>query len=127
MTTTPDRIKPSEHFTFACDLQELEDRSNPCARFHCGFSRLSPWWPWMRMGGSGIDGVLFGGMHSHKCDVGFSDIPPKVRDYAEKHQPFYLEPCSDWDDGFPIGTWEAYARDVDPENIDPENSVAGER
>ena len=36
-------------------------------------------------------------------------------DYAEKHHPEYLEPCDDWDDGFPIGTWEAYARDVPPE------------
>ena len=32
--------------------------------------------------------------------------------FAEKHHPSYLEPCTDWDDGFPIGTWEAYANTV---------------
>jgi hypothetical protein len=36
-------------------------------------------------------------------------------DYTEKHYSEYLEPCTDWDDGGPIGTWEAYARDVPPE------------
>ena len=69
----------------------------------------------MRMGGSGIDGVLFGRMHSRKSDDGLVDIPPKVLAYAEQHHPEYLEPCTDWDDGFPIGTWEAYARSVAPE------------
>lgn len=113
--STGDYINPSEHFTFACDLAELEDRDNPSARYHCGFSRLSPWWPWMRMGQSGVEGVLFGRMHSHKSCAGFTDIPPKVLDYTEKHYPDYLVPSDDWDDGFPIGTWEAYAREVPPE------------
>ena len=69
----------------------------------------------MRMGQSGIDGMLFGRMHSHKSNNGYDDIPAKVLSYAEKHHPHYLEPCTDWDDGSPIGTWEAYARDVAPE------------
>ena len=115
LASTGEFINPSEHFTFSCDLGELEDRSNPCARFNCGFSRLSPWWPWMKMGGSGIDGVLFGRMHSHKSNAGFTDIPDKVLAYTERHYPEYLEPCTDWEDGAPIGTWEAYARDTPPE------------
>jgi Protein of unknown function (DUF1838) len=113
--STGDFINPSEHFTFSSSATELEDRSNPCARFNCGFTRLSPWWPWMKMGQSQRDGVLFGRMHSHKQNRGFEDIPPKVLAYAEKHHPQYLEPCNDWDDGFPIGTWEAYARSVPAE------------
>jgi hypothetical protein len=113
--STGDFINPSEHFTFSCEVNELEDRDNPCARFNCGFSRLSPWWPWMRMGQSGVDGVLFGRMHSHKSNDGFADIPRKVLAYTEKHHPEYLQPCTDWDDGFPIGTWEAYARQVPAE------------
>ncbi|MGK0499450.1 MAG: hypothetical protein ACJAYG_001091 [Oceanicoccus sp.] len=108
-------INPSEHFTFATPLQELQDRSNPCATFNCGFSRMSPWWPWMKMGGSGIDGVLFGRMHSHKSNNGYVDIPSKVLAYTEQYYPEFLEPVEDWDDGFPMGTWEAYARDVKPE------------
>jgi hypothetical protein len=113
--STGDFINPSEHFTFATSWRELTNRDNLCATFHCGFSRLSPWWPWMRMGNSGVEGTLFGRMHSHKCNSGFDDIPPQVLAYAEKHHPDYLEPCTDWDDGFPIGTWEAYARAVPPE------------
>ena len=112
---TGEFINPSEHFTFTTPGQELADRDKPCATFHCGFSRLSPWWPWMRMGQSGIKGGLFGRMHSHKGNRGFDDIPRVILDYSEKHHPQYLEPCNDWDDGFPIGTWEAYAREVPPE------------
>lgn len=114
--STGEFINPSEHFTFSCDLEELEDQDNPCARFNCGFSRLSPWWPWMRMGGSGVEGILFGRMHSHKSNRGYTDIPAKVLAYTEKHHSEYLEPCTDWDDGFPIGTWEAYARTIPPEH-----------
>jgi hypothetical protein len=113
--STGEFINPSEHFTFSCQADELEDRDQPCARFNCGFSRLSPWWPWMRMGGSGVDGGLFGRMHSHKRNLGFEDIPPAVLDYTERHHAEYLEPCDDWDDGQPLGTWEAYARDMPPE------------
>ena len=113
--STGEFINPSEHFVFGCSLDELEDRSAPSAAFDCGFSRLSPFWPWMKMGQSGIDGALFGRMHSHKTNRGLDDIPAKVLAYAEKHHPEYLEPCDDWDDGYPIGTWEAYARDVPPE------------
>ena len=112
---TGEFINPSEHFTFSCSAAEIEDRSNPCARFNCGFSRLSPWWPWMKMGLEHPQGALFGRMHSHKQNNGFGDIPAKVLAYAEKHCPEYLEPCTDWKDGFPIGTWEAYARSVPPE------------
>ncbi len=112
---TGDFINPSEHFTFGADLAELEDRDNPCARFHCGFSRLSPWWPWMHMGQSEIEGTLFGRMHSHKSNAGYIDIPEKTLAFTERHHPEFLEPCTDWDDGFPIGTWEAYANTVPPE------------
>lgn len=108
-------INPSEHFTFQTDYNRLADRSIPSSEFACGFSRLSPWWPWMRMGESGIQGMLFGRMNSHKSNQGVVDIPPKVLAYAEKYHPEYLEGPDDWDDGFPIGTWESYAANVPPE------------
>ena len=114
--STGEFINPSEHFTFFCDATELEDRDIDCTRFTCGFSRLSPWWPWMKMGRKHPHGMLFGRMHSHKRNKGFEDIPPKVLAYTERHHPDYLEPCDDWDDGHPMGTWEAYAQSVAPEN-----------
>ena len=69
------------------------------------------------MGDSGIEGALFGRMPSHKANRGFDDIPRKILDYTEQKHPEFLEPCTDWDDGFPIGTWEAYAREVTPEQV----------
>ena len=49
-SSTGATINPSEHFTIYTSLAELEDRSLPSAHFRAGFSRVSPWWPWMRMG-----------------------------------------------------------------------------
>ena len=116
--STGEFINPSEHFTFQTTYAELADRSNPSADFACGFSRMSPWWPWMKMGGSGVEGCMFGRMNSHKSNDGFSDIPPKVLAYTEKHHPEYLESPEDWGDGYPMGTWESYAEKVPPENPD---------
>ena len=108
-------INPSEHFYFTTSLDELNDRSAPSARFTAGFSRMSPWWPWMRMGETGIAGVLFGRMISVKSDGRPDDVPREIFDYTARNHPDFLEAPDDWDDGAPIGTWEAYARDVPPE------------
>jgi hypothetical protein len=115
LASTGEHINPSEHFCFVTSLAALEDRSVGSAPFTAGFSRLSPWWPWMRMGRSGIDGVLFGRMFSRKVVRGLEDIPAPVLEHTERHHPEFLEPPGDWDDGGPISTWEAYARDVPPE------------
>lgn len=115
--STGEFINPSEHFCFVTSLAQLQDSGVDSAHFTAGFSRLSPWWPWMRMGGSGVDGVLFGRMFSRKVVRGLEDIPAPVLAHTEKHHPEFLQPPTDWDDGGPISTWEAYARDVPPEEI----------
>ena len=118
--STGPKINPSEHFVFYINRDELEDRSNPTARFHSGFTRLSQFWPWMKMGGTEFaDGKMMGRSHSFKEDTeGMSNIPPKLLAYLEKNHPDYLEPCDDWDDGKPKETWAAYAEQVPPENPD---------
>jgi uncharacterized protein DUF1838 len=108
-------INPSEHFTFDTSYKQLADRDNPSALYSAGFSRLSPWWPWMKMGKSGVNGILFGRMFSIKGAGGLDDIPRPILDYTVKNHPDYLEPCQDWDNGGPIGTWEAYAKQVKAE------------
>jgi hypothetical protein len=113
--STGPRVNPSEHFTFFTSLRELSDKNLPSAHFRAGFTRLSPFWPWMRMGQSGVSGVLFGRCFSRKCPRGLSDLPRVLRERVEREAPSFLEAPSDWDDGFPIGTWEAYARDIGPE------------
>jgi hypothetical protein len=113
--STGARINPSEHFTFFTSLRELEDRSCPSAHFRAGFTRLSPFWPWMKMGKSGVSGVLFGRCFSRKCVRGLDDMPRVLRERVEREAPAYLEAPTDWDDGKPMGTWEAYARTMPPE------------
>ena len=113
--STGPTINPSEHFTFATSLAALADRDRESAPFTAGFSRLGPWWPWMRMGGSGVEGVLFGRMFSRKTVRGLDDIPRPILEHTVRHHPEYLEAPTDWDDGGPISTWEAFARDVPPE------------
>ena len=113
--STGGRINPSEHFSFFVDRAELEDPGTRSARFEAGFTRLSPWWPWMHMGGSGVEGVLLGRMHSYKLRSGFDDIPRPLLAYIEANHPTYLEPATTWGEGQPIGTWEAYATEVPAE------------
>lgn len=114
-SSTGPTINPSEHFTIFTSLAELEDRSLPSAHFRAGFSRLSPFWPWMRMGGSGVNGVLFGRLFSRTCRRGRDDIPPAVRRRIEEAAPDHLELPEDWDTGPILSSWEAYARDTPPE------------
>ncbi|MFQ5635653.1 MAG: DUF1838 family protein [Gammaproteobacteria bacterium] len=114
--STGERISPSEHFTFSMSLEQMQDRSEPSVRYQAGFSRVSQWWPWMRMGGSGLEReVLFGRMFSHKGLKNYGDVPPKVLAYIEKNCPEYLEPPDDWPQLQPRGTWEAFAAQVPPE------------
>ena len=107
-------INPSEHFVIFTSKRELEDRDLASAHFRAGFSRVSPFWPWMRMGGSGLEGgVMTGRLHSRKTIRGLDDVPPKIRAYTETHHPEYFEAPKDWDVSGPIlSSWEAYSRDT---------------
>ena len=111
--STGPRINPSEHFTFSMSRAQVVDRSEPSVRFQAGFSRVSQWWPWMRMGGNEFqDDVLIGRMFSHRGLADYGDVPPKVLAYIEKNVPEYLEPPDDWPQVMPRGTWEAFADEV---------------
>lgn len=50
------------------------------------------------MGGSGVDGVLIGRMHSYSITGTVEDFPPKVLAYVEKHYPDFVVPADDWDE-----------------------------
>lgn len=113
--STGKRVNPSEHFTLFSPRNEIDDRSLPSARFHAGFMRQAPWWPWMLMGQSGVDGVLMGRMHSYKITGGMDDVPKVVRDRVERDRPDLFEEPTDGPDLGVIGTLERYAADVPPE------------
>ena len=113
--STGTRVNPSEHFVLFTPTAEIDDRSLPSARFHAGFMRQAPWWPWMKMGQSGVDGVLMGRMHSYKITGGLEDIPPVVLKRVERDRPDLLEEPTDGPDEGVRGTLEAYSEDVPPE------------
>ncbi len=117
-SSTGPQISPSEHFTMQVAKQQVEDRSAPTARMTAGFSRISQWWPFMKMGGTGLEnGVMFGRMFSHKGLKGYGDIPRKVLDYFEKNAPEYLTLPDGWEPKtHRIDTWTAYSKDIPPEN-----------
>lgn len=109
------RVNPSEHFTLFTPRAEIDDRSVSSARYHGGFMRQAPWWPWMRMGQSGVPGVLMGRMHSYKITGGMEDVPPVVRKRVLRDRPDLFEEPVDGPDEGVRGTLESYAEDVPPE------------
>ncbi|NBC37576.1 DUF1838 domain-containing protein [Novosphingobium sp. FSY-8] len=108
-------VNPSEHFVLYTPRAEIDDRSVESARYHGGFMRQGPWWPWMKMGQSGVDGVLMGRMHSYKITGTHDDIPRAVLDRVAKDRPDLLDPPTDGPDKGVVDTFGKYARDVPPE------------
>ncbi len=109
------RVNPSEHFTLFTPRAEIDDRDLLSARYTGGFMRQAPWWPWMRMGQSGVQGVLMGRMHTYKITGGMDDVPPAVRKRVERDRPDLFEEPQDGPDLGVIGTLEHYAQQVPPE------------
>lgn len=113
--STGKRVNPSEHFTIFTPRAEIDDRSVLSARYHAGFTRQGPWWPWMMMGQSGVHGVLIGRMHSYKITGGMDDVLPAVRKRVERDRPDLFEEPVDGPDEGVRGTLEAYVEEVPPE------------
>ncbi len=113
--STGRRVNPSEHFTFITPRNEIDDRSLETATFSAGFTRQAPWWPWMLMGQSGVDGVLIGRMHSYQITGGPEDVPKAVLKRVERDRPDLLEEPEDGPDFGVRGTLEEYAETVPPE------------
>jgi hypothetical protein len=125
--STGKQVNPSEHFCIFTSAAEIDDRSVESARFTAGFTRQAPWWPWMRMGQSGVDGVLIGRMHSYKITGGVEDIPPAVLKRVERDRPDLLEEPTDGPDEGVRGTLEAYAEEVPPEVVGYVSPLAEKR
>ena len=109
------QINPSEHFTLYTPVAEIEDRSLASARYMGGFMRQAPWWPWMKMGQSGVDGVLIGRMHSYKITGTHEDIPRAVLDRVVKDRPDLLDEPTDGPDLGVVDTFGQYAKKMPPE------------
>ena len=108
-------INPSEHFTIFTPAAAIDDRSVVSARYHAGFTRQGPWWPWMKMGQSGVQGVLMGRMHSYKITGGPEDVPKAVLKRVERDRPDLLDEPTDGPDEGVQDTFMRYAEEVAPE------------
>lgn len=108
-------VNPSEHFTIFTPAAEIDDRSVESARYHAGFMRQAPWWPWMRMGKSGVQGVLMGRMHSYKITGGVEDVPRAVLKRVERDRPDLFDEPTDGPDEGVVDTYQRYAAEVPPE------------
>lgn len=113
--STGARVNPSEHFTLFTPRAAIDDRDVVSAPYTGGFMRQAPWWPWMRMGQSGVEGVLMGRMHTYKITGGMDDVPVAVRKRVERDRPDLFEEPEDGPDLGVIGTLEHYAEQVPPE------------
>lgn len=122
--STGRRVNPSEHFCLFTPKDEIDDRSLETATFTAGFTRQAPWWPWMLMGQSGVDGVLIGRMHSYQITGGPEDVPKVVLERIERDRPDLLEEPEDGPDFGVRGTLEEYAENVPPETPGYERPVA---
>lgn len=113
--STGPRINPSEHFTFYTPVKALEDRSVLNPPLYAGFTRQGPWWPWMLMGKSGVDGVLIGRMFTHRITGTLDEIHPSVLKRVRRDRPDMLEPMTSWEPAQTKDTWSYYAANVPPE------------
>jgi|GEM_PF-5506042 len=100
-------VNPSEHMCFYTSLSQLEDRDCLSADYKMVLTRLGVWLPWMKMGQ--LPGHLFYRAHAWKLKNGIEDIPKVFLEYAQEHDPEFLEAPENWTDEKAVSTWEVYA------------------
>lgn len=100
----------SEMFNYVIDKEDLANPGLTSVQYSGGWSRITPWLPWMLMGQA--DGHCF-----YDCMMGGYDnmdvLSPKVRAYAEKHYPKYFEAPKEWTEPS-LSSLENYAREQTP-------------
>lgn len=96
----------SEMFNYVIDKEDLANPNLSSVSYSGGWSRITPWLPWMLMGQA--DGHCF-----YDCMMGGYDnmdvLSPKVKAYAEKHYPLYFNAPEKWTDPS-YSSLENYAR-----------------
>ena len=98
-----------EIFDFSMDEDDLLDASRPRARPVIAWVRISPWLPWMRMGGR-PGGLVFNAVGQTMAN-GIADLPAVLRDEIAANYPIYDTPPTG-DDARPNETSWTYFRKV---------------
>ena len=97
----------TEMFNFMGDAADLLDADADSARAHVGWSRISDWLPWMKMGGR--EGVLY--MHTAGLKLSSWDaLPESMQAEIATHYPAYVTPPPLDDDRRNVTSWLYYKR-----------------
>lgn len=97
----------TEMFNFMGDAADLLDPETDSARAHVGWSRVSDWLPWMKMGGR--EGTIY--MHTAGLKLSsWSALPDSMQAEIEAHYPAYREPPPLDDDRPNVTSWIYYKR-----------------
>ena len=97
----------TEMFNFMGDARSLLDSETDSARAHVGWSRMSDWLPWMKMGGR--EGAIY--MHTAGLKLSSWDaLPDSMKAEIEAHYPAYREPPPLTDDRPNVTSWIYYQR-----------------
>ena len=100
-----------EIFDFAALKADLYDSTSPTAYPMISWVRLSPWAPWMKMGGRPGE-MVFNAM-GRKLEGGFEDLPAVLKDEIRENYPIY-EAAPPKDDTRPNETtWTKYKKLTD--------------
>ena len=97
----------TELFNFFGDAAQLLDSEISMADSHVGWSRISDWLPWMKMGGR--EGAIY--MHTSGLRLSSWDaLPERMKEEIAAHYPDYTEPPALDDDRPNVTSWIYYRR-----------------
>lgn len=85
-----DQYQAAELFQFFIDEKQLLDPNTKNVYSEVGWTRISEFLPWMRMGNK--PGYLVYQCRGHKTSGGFETVPEDFRNYILKHKPEYATP-----------------------------------
>ena len=97
----------TEMFNFFGNAAQLLDSESSHADRHVGWSRISDWLPWMKMGGR--EGVIY--MHTSGLRLSSWDaLPDSMKEEIAAHYPAYTEPPPLDDERPNVTSWIYYQR-----------------
>ncbi|MGI9292304.1 MAG: DUF1838 family protein [Gammaproteobacteria bacterium] len=102
--------RTSEYFQIHSSLANLNDPDMPKVPYTGAWQKVAPWHPWMLM--DNREGGILGISNVFSLN-GVEDLPPLIREYAEKHYPKYLTAPTEWVEPN-MTTWETFARERQP-------------
>jgi hypothetical protein len=109
----------SEMFLYQLDWEEMQNKRLTSVNSRGTWNRVTPWLPWMLMGGSP-------GHCVYTCFMGAADtldlVDPRILKYVEKNHPKYLEAPDKWEEPS-LSSLEWYAREQKPAPLPADGKI----